>query len=347
MSTPSVTQLPTDSPPTEPAATVAETRPARRLLHVVERFGLVFLLLAITAFFALWPGTSDTFATTANLRNILANESILVIAALAALIPLVAERFDLSVGAIVMVSSITTATVVTQLGLPLPLGVLAGMLTGLVIGLVNGVIIAYFNASSLVITLGMSTLLAGVGSYLAGDTTLLGIPDGLAAFGNQYWLGVARPVWLLVVVALAVAYLLGLTVFGRTLLSIGSNESAARLVGLPVARSVMLAFAVSGALAGLAGVLLLARTGSAAAGVGAGYTLPALAAIFLGSTTIKPGRFTVAGTLVGVFSVAISINGLTLAGADDWVEPFFNGAAVVIAVAVSALLAKRRLGGVR
>ncbi|MFG2586042.1 ABC transporter permease [Streptomyces malaysiensis] len=347
MSTTSVTHLPTDSQPTEPGTKVTRVTPMRRLSHIAERFGLVLLLIAITAFFALWPVTSSTFPTTANMRNILANESILVIAALAALVPLVAERFDLSVGAIVMVSSITTAKVVTQLGLPLAIGVLAGMLTGLVIGLVNGVIIAYFNASSLVITSGMSTLLAGVGSYLAGDTTLLGIPDSLAAFGNQYWLGVARPVWLLIVVALAVAYMLGLTAFGRTLLSIGSNESAARLVGLPVARSVMMAFALSGALAGLAGVLLLARTGSAAAGVGAGYTLPALAAIFLGSTTIKLGRFTVAGTLVGVFFVAISINGLTLAGADDRVEPFFNGAAVVIAVAASAILAKRRLGGMR
>ncbi|MFF5113211.1 ABC transporter permease [Streptosporangium sp. NPDC000509] len=321
--------------------------PTRWLLHVVERFGLVLLLVAIAVFFALWPQTSGTFPTVANIRNILANESILVIVALAALIPLVAEHFDLSVGAIVMVSSITTAKVVTELNLPLAVGVPAGVLTGLVIGLVNGVIIAYFNASSLVITLGMSTLLAGASSYLAGDTTLLGIPDGLAAFGSQYWLGVPRPVWLLVAVALVVAYVLGLTVFGRTLLSIGSNPSAARLVGLPVSRSVMLAFAVSGALSGLAGVLLLARTGSAAAGVGAGYTLPALAAIFLGATTIKLGRFTVLGTLVGVFFVAISINGLTLAGADDWVEPVFNGAAVVIAVAVSAILAKRRLGSVR
>ncbi|WP_256839839.1 ABC transporter permease [Ornithinimicrobium faecis] len=346
MSTTSVRPRANGSPPELPDPTQAATAQpsgARRALRFVERYGLVLLLMVIVACFSLAPATAETFPTLANIRNIAANESILVIAALAALVPLIAFRFDLSVGPNVMVSSIATAKVVTEFQQPLIVGVLAGIGTGMVIGLINGVIIAYFDANSLVITLGMMTLLAGVGSFWAGHTTLLGIPDALAAFGNQHWLGVPRPVWLLVAVALLVAYLLGFTVFGRSLLSIGSNESAARLVGLPVNRAIMIAFAISGALAGVAGVLLLARTGSAAAGVGSGYTLPALAAIFLGSTTIKPGRFTVIGTLVGVFFVAISINGLTLAGAADWVEPMFNGAAIIIAVTISAVLAKRRL----
>ncbi|MDQ7905755.1 ABC transporter permease [Phytohabitans sp. ZYX-F-186] len=311
-------------------------------LELVERFGLVLLLGGIVVFFCLWPATSDVFPTVANVRNIAANESILVIAALAALIPLVAERFDLSVGAIVATTSIATAKIATEWELPLVLAIAGGVLVGAAIGLVNGFLIAYFNANSLVITLGMSTLLAGIGVLWTGYQTLLGVPQPLLDFGNLSWLGIPRPVWLLAATALAVAFLLGFTMFGRRLLAIGSNEPASRLVGMPVSRTVMLAFACSGAVAGVAGVLLLARTGSAAAGVGTGYTLPALAAIFLGSTTIRPGRFTVAGTLVGVFFVAVSINGLTLAGAEDWVEPVFNGAAVVLAVSAAAVIAKKR-----
>ncbi|WP_033289289.1 ABC transporter permease [Amycolatopsis jejuensis] len=332
--------------PAELTAAVAGPRRSP-VLEFTERFGLVILLVAIVLFFSFWGPTSALFPTAANLRNVVANESILVIVAMAALVPLVAERFDLSVGAVVATSSVVSAKLLTQLHWPAAAGVLAGVLVGAVIGLVQGVVIPYFKANSLVITLGMSTLLAGVGTALTSDTTLLGVPQSLVDFGNLSWLGIPRPVWLFVAVCAAVAFVLGLTVFGRRLLAIGSNGSASRLVGIPVARTVLLSFVISGALAGLAGVLQLARTGSAAANIGAGYTLPALAAVFLGSTTIRPGRFTVLGSLVGVFFVAVSVNGLTLAGAKDWVEPVFNGAAVVIAVAVAAVLAKRRLGAER
>lgn len=313
----------------------------RRMIELVERFALVILLVLVAVFFTAYPGTSSTFATIANARNIAANEAVLAIVAFAALIPLVAERFDLSVGATVALSSIATAKMSTEMNLPLPVSILGGILLGLVIGLVNGFIIAYLKANSLVITLGMATLLGGVGTLWTDNLTLLGIPEALTNFANGDFLGVPWPAWLLIAMALVTAFVLGLTIYGRQLLSVGSNESAAQLVGMPVARTIMLSFAASGAVAALAGVLLLARTGSAAAGVGSGYTLPALAAIFLGSTTIKPGRFTVAGTLVGVFFVAISINGLTLAGTKDWVEPVFNGAAVVIAVTAAAVLRNR------
>lgn len=318
----------------------------RRLLELLERYALVLLLVLVAIFFTALPATSGTFPTIANARNIAANEAVLAITAFAALIPLVAERFDLSVGAIVSLSSIATAKLSTEMNLPLSVSVLGGLALGLVVGLVNGFIIAYLRASSLVITLGMATLLGGIGTLWTGSMTLLGIPDVLTNFANGDVLGVPWA-WLLIVMALITAFVLGLTVFGRQLLSVGSNESAAQLVGMPVARTIMISFAASGAIAGLAGVLLLARTASAAAGVGSGYTLPALAAIFLGSTTIKPGRFTVAGTLVGVFFVAISINGLTLAGSKDWVEPVFNGAAVVIAVSAAAVLRHRRQGTAR
>jgi ribose transport system permease protein len=161
-------------------------------------------------------------------------------------------------------------------------------------------------------------------------------------FGTLNWLGVPRPVWLLVVVALLVAYLLRYTVYGRHLLSIGSNPRSARLVGIRVQLVVLLSFVVAGALAAVAGELELGRTGSGDPQIGPGFTLSALAAAFLGSTTIRPGQFNVPGTIVGVFFVAVSVNGLTLAGAADWVDPLFNGTAVVVAVAVSTVLAHRR-----
>jgi ribose transport system permease protein len=123
------------------------------------------------------------------------------------------------------------------------------------------------------------------------------------------------------------------------------SPGAARLVGLNVDRYVWSSFVVSGGLAGVAGILLLARSGIANPQAGPGFTLAALSAAFLGATAIRPGTFNVAGTLMGVLFVAVSVNGLVLSGAADWVEPTFNGAALLGAVALSAAIARRRAGG--
>jgi ribose transport system permease protein len=161
-------------------------------------------------------------------------------------------------------------------------------------------------------------------------------------FGTLNWLGIPRVVWLLAAVALGIGYVLRHTVFGRQLLSVGANPRSARLVGISVPLVVLMSFVLAGALAGIAGTVELARTGSGNPQVGSGYTLSALAAAFLGSTTIRPGRFNVPGTLVGVVFVAFSVNGLTLAGAADWVDPVFTGTALAVAVTLSTVLGRRR-----
>ena len=280
----------------------------------------------------------------ANIRNVAADEAVIAIAALAALVPLVAGQFDVSVGAVLGMVSIAVAALTVRAGLPvfaaLPLGVALGAVTGAV----SGLVIAYLRANSFIITLGMATLIAGLVSLYTRDQVILGIPQSMVNFGTLNWLGIPRAVWLLIVVALLVAYRLRYTVYGRRLLSIGSNPRATMLVGIRVQRVVLLSFVVAGALAAVAGELELARTGSGDPQIGPGFTLSALAAAFLGSATIRPGQFNVPGTIVGVFFVAVSVNGLTLAGAADWVDPLFNGAAVVVAVAVSTstVLAHRR-----
>jgi ribose transport system permease protein len=319
------------------------SRPRRLgLMVVLERYALIVLLAALIVFFSVLPSTGSSFLTLANIRNVAANEAVIAIAALAALVPLVAGQFDVSVGAVLGMVSIAVAALTVRAGLPvlaaLPLGVALGALTGAL----SGFVVAYLRANSFIITLGMATLIAGLVSLYTKDQVILGIPQSMVDFGTLNWLGVPRPVWLLIAVALLVAYLLRYTVYGRHLLSIGSNPRAAVLVGIRVQLVVLLSFVVAGALAAVAGELELARTGSGDPQIGPGFTLSALAAAFLGSTTIRPGQFNVPGTIVGVFFVAVSVNGLTLAGAADWVDPLFNGTAVVVAVAISTVLAHRR-----
>lgn len=315
-----------------------------KLVHLVERFALVWLLLAMIIFFAVYSKTSGVFLSSANVRNVIGNESVIAIAALAALIPLVALRFDISVGAVLAGTSVLIASLTVNSGWDLWPALIAALLAGAAIGAVSGFVVAYIGANSFIITLGMSTLVAGIVSLFSHNNTIVGVPNGLLNFGNRNWLGIPRPTWLLIVVAVLVAYLLRYTVTGRQLVQIGSNERSARLVGIPVRRLVLLAFVLAGAVAAIAGALELARTGSGNPDSGTSFTLNALAACFLGSTTIRPGQFNVPGTLVGVFFVAVGVNGLTLAGASDWVEPVFNGASIIVAVALSAVLARRRGG---
>jgi ribose transport system permease protein len=324
-----------------PAASVSR-RAGGALVRALERYALVALLGALVVFFSVLPATSGTFLTAANLRSLAANEVVIAIAALAALIPLIGGQFDVSVGAVLGMASVAIAALVVRAHVPVPVALVAGVGLGAAVGAVNGAIVAYLGASSFVITLGMATFVGGLVSLYSSDQVILGIPGSMVRFGTLNWLGVPRVVWLLALVAAAVAYVLRQTVYGRRLVSVGVSPSAARLVGIRVPRVVLLSFVIAGGLAGLAGAVELARTGSGNPQVGPGYTLSALAAAFLGSTTVHPGRFNVPGTIVGVFFVAVSVNGLTLAGAADWVDPVFNGAAVVIAVAASTVLARRR-----
>jgi len=324
----------------------AETQ-ARRgvaLLPTLERYALVCLLAAIIVLFSILPSTADTFLTTANVRNVIAQESVIAILALAALVPLVALQFDVSVGAVLCAVTIVIATLTTKHGWGVGPALLAGVLVGAAFGVVSGLVVSYGGTNSFIITLGMSTLIVGLVSLYSHDQTIVGVPGSMLSFGNGLWLGIPKPTWLLIVCALGVEYVLRFTVYGRQLVQIGSNASSARLVGIRVKRMLFTVFVVAGALAAVAGALQLARTGSASPQLGPGLTLNAIAACFLGSTTIRPGQFNVPGTIVGVFFVAVMVNGLTLAGAADWVEPTFNGAAVVIAVTLSAILARRRGG---
>jgi ribose transport system permease protein len=131
------------------------------------------------------------------------------------------------------------------------------------------------------------------------------------------------------------------TIVGRQLVFVGSNAEAARLVGYNTRRLLFASYIGSAAMASLAGVVLLARSGVGDPSAGPDYTLDALAAAFLGATAIAPGRFNVIGTVVGVFFVAVAVDGLTLLGAAAWVQPVFNGGAVIIAVTAAVVLRRR------
>jgi ribose transport system permease protein len=319
------------------------SRPRPSASAVLEQYGLVIFLVALIIFFAVWPKTSGTFLTSANIRTTLEEQAVVTIAALGALIPFIAGQFDLTVGANGIVATFIVAALTTKAGVPAGFSCLIAVLAGAIIGAASGIVVAYLRASAIVITLGMATLLGGLVLLYSKSQSITGIPPSLIDFGVKNWLGVPRPLWLTLVILILVGYFLRATVTGRRLLMIGENPVAATLVGIRTQRLILIAFVLGGALYALAGVVLLANTGSASPSDGFSTTFQVLTAVFLGATTVRPGRFNVVGTVVGVLFIAVSVDGLSLAGASDWVQPVFTGAAVIVAVSASTVFARRRV----
>jgi ribose transport system permease protein len=312
-----------------------------RGLEVLQSYGLVIIWALMIAVFSV--KLPDSFPTELNFRNIVGNQSVLGIASVAAIIPLIGGQFDLSVGSVLGISSIATASALSRFSAPLWLAVAIGVALGAAIGLFNGVLIARLGLNSLITTLGVATAIVGVISwYTQGLSILTGIPAALTEMGSGVWLGLPRTLFFMGAVALLAWYLLEHTPFGRYLHAVGSNANAARLVGIDVGRITVLAFVTEGAITGFAGVLSVARQGAGNPGVGSFFTMPVLSAAFLGATSIHPGRFNVPGTILAVFFLATAVSGLSLCGVDNWVESLFNGIALVMAVALSTLVGWRR-----
>jgi len=318
----------------------------QRVMILVEKYALVGLFVVMMLFFTFWSKTSHTFPTRANIKNVLGNQAVIGILAMAIIIPLVCGEFDFSVGSVAGLSQVLCAGFMSRLGAPWPVAVGLAILIGAAIGLSNGNTVARVGVNSLIVTLGIATVLVGVVEwYTKGLSIINRISPSLVHLGTGDWLGIPRTVYYLALVAALVYYMLEHTPYGRYLHSIGSNSDAARLVGLRVERLVLISFVLSGALAGLAGVMLVARNGGASPQLGTvSDTLQALSAAFLGATAIKPGRFNVLGTIVAIFFLAFSVTGLSLAGVANWINDVFNGAALFVAVLISTIIGRRRAG---
>jgi ribose transport system permease protein len=329
-----------------PAGQEVPDRGNQRVLEFIEKYALVVLFAATLIFFSFWSKTSTAFRSHDNITNVLGNQAVIGILAMAIIIPLVCSEFDFSVGPVAGLVACLCAGFMSKLGWPLWVAILLPIAIGAFIGLLNGNTVARVGVNSLIVTLGISSVLAGIVSwYTSGASISQDVSTTLTNMGSGTWLGLPRTLYFLALVAFIVYYLLGHTPYGRYLYSIGSNRSAARLVGLRVDAYVLLAFVLSATLASVAGVLLVARNGGAnpqSSTITA--SIQALAAAYLGATAIKPGRFNVIGTLIAIYFLAFTVTGLQLAGVDPWISDVFNGAALFVAVLISTIIGRRRAG---
>ncbi len=317
-------------------ATADTTRPGRSVPSpksigsvIFGRYATVLLLGVLILVFSL---ATNKFMTTENWQNLLVTQAVVACMTLAAILPLVAGEFDLSIGYLVGVLAMLGAYLAGKGGGVVEVVAAMGA-GGLLIGIVNGVLTVYFEISSFIATLGVGILLSGVTLGLSGGQVLFsGIPPALTDLGRGHFLGVATTVWLALLLAAILLYVLEHTPFGRRLYAVGGSERVAFLAGVRTGWMKIAAFSLAGILVAVGAVFSLAQSGAANPGFGSDLLLPAYAAAFLGVTTYRPGYYNVPGAMVAIVLLAVGFNGLNLLGAPFWVQPIFNGAVLLLAV---------------
>jgi ribose transport system permease protein len=326
---------------------VAPKRPRPSRMSILQkelpRFALLLVLIAVVLVFVATEG--DTFPTSQNLSSLVGSQTVPIVLAVAVMVPLIVGEFDISLAALMGVSSLFLAKLTVDSGIPTVPAIVLTLGAGLVVGGINALLVVYLRLNSFIITLGGATILAGV-AELMSNTIISGVPSSLTSAANESIFGLPLSAYVAVIVALIVAYCLSQTAWGRSNYAVGAGLDAAQLAGIPTARIRAGAFILGGFLAALAGVLQTARVGAADPTLGPEFLLPAFAAAFLGATMGRGGRYTVVGTLVAIALLAVGINGLELLGVPSWVEQVFDGVALVLAVLL-ANVASRWFGRVR
>ncbi|WP_375228981.1 ABC transporter permease [Roseobacter sp. S98] len=317
----------------------------KRLMRLLPVYGLVILTgLLILLFSVLLP---NTFPTMLNLRAIISDKAIIALLSLGAMIPMAAGRIDLTVGYGIVLWHILAISLQTMLGLPWPMAVAIVLMLGALSGFLNGLLVEVARIDSFIATLGTGTVLYALALWHTGGRQMVGVlPDGFYALSTTFVMGIPITGYYLIAITLIMWIVLEYTPVGRYLYAIGANQRAAQLNGIPTRKYVIAAFATSGTMTALAGVLLASKLRIGQASVGLEFLLPALVGAFLGSTTIKPGRVNVWGTIVGVAILAVGISGIQQFGGSFWVEPLFNGVTLLVAIGIAGY-AQRRKGAAK
>lgn len=316
---------------------VMESNIKTSLASYGQKYGILFALILICVFLSF---ASEYFLTPRNIVNVLRQTSINGILAIGMTFVILTRGIDLSVGSVVALAGIVAASLATTsstamvIGGPYPafLAIAVGLMIGMSSGLVSGIVVSRFSVPAFVATLGMLSAARGLTLLYADGRPVPALTPAFRWIGTGDILGVPMPVVIFALVFFAAWWVLNATRFGRHVYAVGGNPHATKVSGINVDRIRLTVYVISGALAGLAGMILAARTGSALTQAGIAYELDAIAAVVIGGTSLAGGVGRVTGTLIGALLIGVVNNGLDLLGVESYYQQVIKGVLIVAAV---------------
>jgi ribose transport system permease protein len=321
-----------------------ETRESpRQFMRALDRFITFGAVIALFIFFSI---TARNFFTMRSVLTLALQTSAVTIMGIGVTFTIITGGIDLSIGSVIALAG-TVAVMVAIAGVPIWLSMIVGLLVGVVCGLLNGLLITRLKLPPFIATLGMMMVARGVALTIT-NANAWPAPEGFGELGNGTILGtgpqfpgISYPVLIMIAVAFIFHFILSKTRIGRYTYAVGSNEEAARLSGIKVQQVKIINYIFSGLLAGLVGIILASRMITSQPNSAVGYELNAIAAAVIGGTSLMGGVGTVAGTVIGSFIIGILTVGLTMAGANYFMQQIVIGLVVIGAVAVDQLKSHR------
>ncbi len=308
----------------------------RQKLQTIVTLLVLLLMILVFSFF------NPRFLTLSNFQNLARNTAPLIIAASAMTAVMIARGLDLSVGSVLAACSVVAASLAVK-GVPLPLAFLGALAFGALIGFLNGAIIVRMRVSPIIVTLGSLNIARGIAYLITPSAILVGLPPNWSAIGTAKLGPFPMPILIAAVVALVYGWASQRTKFGKHVYAVGGNEEAARLSGVPVERTLISLYVLSGMMAALAGIVLSSRVGSGDPNIGVGFELEVIAAVIIGGTSLSGGEGRIMGTVIGAIIVGVLSNGLNLSGVEPFWQYVAQGLVLIAAVVVDKRVNERVL----
>jgi fructose transport system permease protein len=322
----------------EVSAALGTAAPAR--LPPIGQLGPFIALFIACTFFA---ATTDRFFSGDNLSLILQQVMVVGVIAIGQTLIILTAGIDLSCGMVMALGSIVMTKLVAEMGVPVPIAVLAGIAATAAFGLVNGLLVTRIKLPPFIVTLGTFNIAFAITQLYSNAQTVTDLPESMTWLGNTFALGsanVSYGVVLMIALYLGVWWWLRETGAGRHVYAVGNNPEATRLVGIPTERVLLSVYVLAGVFYGIASLLAVARTGVGDPNAGQTENLDAITAVVLGGTSLFGGRGIILGSLAGAVVVGVLRNGLTLMGVSSVYQVLVTGILVILAVAIDQLSRK-------